>query len=76
MQWVHAVTINFVVTGNKIYPQLLKHYAFADGTQQSTFSDNEIYGGYGGIFKRGSLNDGVHIYENNTFNGMSGDMYS
>jgi len=71
----HAVTINFVVTGNKIYPQLLKHYAFADGTQQSTFSDNEIYGGYGGIFKRGSLNDGVHIYENNTFNGMSGDMY-
>jgi PKD repeat protein len=71
----HAVVINFVVTGNKIYPQLLKHYAFADGTQQSTFSDNNIYGGYGGIFKRGSLNDGVHIYENNTFNGMTGDMY-
>jgi PKD repeat protein len=71
----HAVAINFVVNGNKIYPQLPNHYAFADGTQQSTFSDNEIYGGYGGIFKRGGVNDGAHIYENNTFNGMSGDMY-
>ncbi len=71
----HAVVIDFVVTGNKIYPQLPNHYAFADGTQQSTFSSNLIYGGYGGIFKRGGVNDGVHIYENNTFNGMSGDMY-
>jgi PKD repeat protein len=76
--WVvdaHAVTINFVVTRNKIYPQLPYFYAFSDGTQQSTFSNNEIYGGYGGIFKRGGVNDGVHIYENNTFNGISGDMY-
>ncbi len=76
--WVvdaHAVTINFVVTGNKIYPQLPYFYAFSDGTQQSIFSDNEIYGGYGGIFKRGGVTGGVHIYENNTFNGISGDMY-
>ena len=76
--WVvdaHTVTINFVVTRNKIYPQLPYFYAFSDGTQQSTFSNNEIYGGYGGIFKRGGVNDGVHIYENNTFNGLSGDMY-
>ena len=42
--WVvdaHADTINFVVTRNKIYPQLdmqlLKYYAFADATQQSIF---------------------------------------
>lgn len=76
--WVvdaHAVTINFVVTGNKIYPQLPYFAAFSDGTLQSTFSNNEIFGGYGGIFKRGGVNNGVHIYENNIFNGMSGYMY-
>ncbi len=76
--WVvdaHAVTINFVVTGNKIYPQLPYFVAFSDGAQQSIFSNNEIIGGYGGIFKRGGVNDGVHIYENNTFKDMSGDMY-
>ena len=75
----HADTIDFVVTRNKIYPQLdmqlLKYYAFSDATQQSIFSNNEIIGGYGGIYKRGSINDGVHIIENNTFNGMSGEMY-
>ena len=76
--WVvdaHAVTINFVVTRNKIYPQLPYFYAFSDGTQQSTFSNNEVFCGYGVIFKRGGVTDGVHIYENNTFNGISGDMY-
>jgi len=76
--WVvdaHALTINFVVTGNKIYPQLPYFVAFSDGTQQSIFSDNEIFGGYGGVFKRGAVTDGVHIYENNTFNGIAGEMY-
>ena len=71
----HAVTINFVVTGNKIYPQLPGFFAFSDGTQQSTFSNNEVFGGYGGISRRDSVNDGVHIYENNKFNGISGNMY-
>ena len=76
--WVvdaHAVTIDFFVTRNKIYPQLPYFYAFSDGTQQSTFTNNEIYGGYGGIFKRGGVSDGVHIYENNTFNDMAGEIY-
>ncbi|AKB20051.1 MULTISPECIES: disaggregatase related repeat-containing protein [unclassified Methanosarcina] len=76
--WVidaHALTINFVVTGNKIYPQLPYFVAFSDGTQQSIFSDNEVFGGYGGIFKRGAVSDGVHICENNTFNGIAGEMY-
>jgi PKD repeat protein len=76
--WVvdaHAVTIDFFVTRNKIYPQLPYFYAFSDGTQQSTFTNNEIYGGYGGIFKRGGVSDGVHIYENNTFNNMAGEIY-
>jgi hypothetical protein len=90
----HADTINFVVTRNKIYPQIApdtpKYYAFADyrrtqelpyyfafsdGTQQSTFSNNEVFGGFGGIFERGAVGNGVHIYENNTFNGISGNMY-
>jgi uncharacterized membrane protein len=76
--WVvdaHALTINFVVTGNEIYPQLPYFMAFSDGTQQSIFSNNKIIGGYGGIFKRGAVCDGVHIYENNTFSGISGEMY-
>ncbi len=75
----HADTINFVVTRNKIYPQLdmqlLKYYAFSDATQQSIFTNNEIFGGYGGIYKRGGVNDGVHIVENNKFNGISGEIY-
>jgi PKD repeat protein len=68
----HADTINFVVTRNKIYPT---HYAFSDGTQQSIFSNNEVFGGFGGVYKRGSLLDGVHIYENNTLNNISRDTY-
>jgi uncharacterized membrane protein len=90
----HADTINFVVTGNKIYPQITSdtlyycelidyrwpqelpfYFAFSDGTQQSIFSNNEVFGGYGGIFERGAVGNGVHIYENNTFNGMLGNMY-
>ncbi len=90
----HADTINFVVTRNKIYPQISPdtlyyyaffdyryiqelpyYFAFSDGTQQSIFSNNEVFGGYGGIFKRGAVTDGVHIYENNTFNGILGNMY-
>jgi PKD repeat protein len=90
----HADTINFIVTRNKIYPQIAPdtpsyyaffdyrsiqtlpyYYAFSDGTQQSIFSNNEIFGGFGGIFKRGGVTDGVHIYENNKFNGISGNMY-
>jgi hypothetical protein len=71
----HAVAIDYVVTGNKIYPKLPYGFAFADGLQQSVFYGNEIFGGNGGIFKRGNLSDGVHIYENNTFNGLSGVMY-
>ncbi|MDD4521736.1 MAG: PKD domain-containing protein [Methanosarcina sp.] len=90
----HADTIDFVVTKNKIYPQITSdtlyycsfleyrspqelpfYFAFSDGTQQSIFSNNEVFGGYGGIFARGALSNGVHIYENNTFSGILGNMY-
>jgi hypothetical protein len=90
----HADTINFVVTRNKIYPQITPdtpkyyasadyrrtqelpyYFAFSDGTQQSSFFNNEVFGGFGGIFERGAVGNGAHIYENNTFNGISGNMY-
>ena len=90
----HADTINFVVTGNKIYPQVTPdtlyycelynyryiqelpyYFAFSDGTLQSVFSNNEVFGGFGGIFERGAVGNGVHVYENNTFNDMVGNMY-
>ncbi|MGB9930115.1 MAG: PKD domain-containing protein [Methanosarcina sp.] len=71
----HPVTIDYIVTGNKIYPQLPCHFAFSDGTLESTFSNNQIIGGFGGISRRGSVNNGVHIYEKNKFDGISGNMY-
>lgn len=70
----HPVTINYVVTGNKIYPQLPCHFAFSDGTQNSTFSNNEVIGGFWGISRRGSVNNGAHAYEKKV-NGISGNMY-
>ncbi|HEY3362532.1 MAG TPA: PKD domain-containing protein [Methanosarcina sp.] len=55
--------------------ELPYYFAFSDGTQQSTFSNNEVFGGFGGIFERGAVGNGVHVYENNKFNGISGNMY-
>ena len=55
--------------------ELPYYFAFSDGTQQSTFSNNEVFGGFGGIFGRGAVGNGIHIYENNTFNGISGNLY-
>ncbi|MDD4248127.1 MAG: right-handed parallel beta-helix repeat-containing protein, partial [Methanosarcina sp.] len=45
----HPVTINYIVTRNKIYPQLPYFFAFLDGTQYSEFTENEVYGGYGAV---------------------------
>jgi PKD repeat protein len=59
----------------RIRQDLPYYFAFSDGTQQSIFSNNEVFGGFGGIFERGAVGDGMHIYENNTFNGISGNMY-
>lgn len=53
----HPCTIDYTVTGNKIYPSVHLNapynatYAFGDGTQISIFSGNEIYGG-GGVMRR------------------------
>ena len=64
----HPVTISYTVTKNKIY---LKpdFYAFNDGAQQSVFSENEVYGGYGAILRRGNVNGGVHVVKDNYIEG-------
>ena len=66
----HPVTISYTVTKNIIH---LKEgfYAFNDGTQQSVFSGNEVYGGYGAVCGRGSVNGGVHVIKDNYIEGTS-----
>ena len=66
----HPVTIDYTVTKNKIYLKP-SFYAFSDGAQQSVFSENEVHGGYGAVFRRGSVNDGVHVIKNNYIDGTS-----
>lgn len=71
----HPVTINYIVTKNKIYPQFPYFFAFLDGAQYSEFSENEIYGGYGAVARRGSINDGIHIIKDNRVYGITGCTY-
>lgn len=71
----HPVTINYVVTKNKIYPQLPYFFAFLDGAQYSEFIGNEVYGGYGAVARRGSVNEGVHIIKDNIMEGIAGHTY-
>ena len=66
----HNVVINYTVTKNKVYPGT-SFYAFTDGSEQSIFSDNEVYGGYGAVIRRGSVNGGIHIIKNNYTEGNS-----
>jgi hypothetical protein len=60
----HPMTIDYLVTKNKIYPKPA-YIAFLDGTVQSEFSENEIYGGYGAVARRGNVNNGVHVIKDN-----------
>lgn len=62
----HPMTIDYTVTKNKIYPYPNSRWvAFYDGTLQSEFSENEVYGGYGAISRRGNVDDGVHEIKDN-----------
>lgn len=70
----HAIVINYTVTKNKIYPQP-GFYAFIDGSQQSIFSDNEVYGGSGAVVRRGSVVNGYHIIKNNITKSPAGYTY-
>ncbi|MCB5288278.1 MAG: hypothetical protein LHW64_10825, partial [Candidatus Cloacimonetes bacterium] len=66
----HPVTISCTVTKNKIYLKPT-FYAFNDGAQQSVFSENEVYGGYGAVIRRGSVNGGSHVIKDNYIDGTS-----
>ena len=69
----HAVTINYIVTKNKVYLKSNYTYAFsafADGTLQSVFSENEVYGG-GAVSRRGSIHGGTHVIKDNYIEGAS-----
>jgi uncharacterized membrane protein len=63
----HPMTIDYTVTGNIVYPKP-GFYAFYDGTLESVFSDNHVYGG-GGVKRRGSVDDGKHIIKDNYVKG-------
>ena len=60
----HACTIDMTVSGNTIYP-CYKDPAFADGARISTFENNKVYGGLAAVCRRGSVNDGTHIVQDN-----------
>ncbi|RPJ72948.1 MAG: hypothetical protein EHM20_13035 [Alphaproteobacteria bacterium] len=66
----HPTTINYIVTKNRIHPKP-GFIAFSDGTLQSTFSENEVYGGSGAVKRRGSVNNGVHVIEGNIIEGTT-----
>ncbi|AKB71733.1 hypothetical protein MSMAC_1843 [Methanosarcina mazei C16] len=70
----HPITINYVVTKNKI---TLKSdfYAFIDGSLQSEFSGNEIYGGRGAVVRRGSVNGVTRVIKDNYIEGSSSYTY-
>lgn len=60
----HACTIDMTVSGNIIYP-CYKDPAFADGARISTFENNKVYGGLAAVCRRGSVNNGINIIQNN-----------
>lgn len=59
----HEMTIDYTVKNNKIYVQD-GFAAFQDGTLNSVFIGNDIYGGRE-YRKRGNVNGGSHIIDNN-----------
>ena len=71
----HADTLSWTVTNNRIYPKLPYFFAISDGAQQSVISGNKIYGGYGGINVRGSVDNTVEIIKDNSFQDLKGCIY-
>jgi len=65
----HPMTIDYTVVSNDIYVGIdtnssYGEFAFADGTQRSTFANNTIYGG-GGVISRGGPLNCTHVISNN-----------
>jgi len=69
----HQCSIDYTITNNIIYcysDGTNQYAAFYDGTQQSTFSNNQVYGGVG-VRQRGVVPGGIHIISNNRVVGGS-----
>lgn len=66
----HTTSYDFTITDNYIYPRG-SYCAFADGSQKSTFTNNYVSGGYGGVTKRGSVSNGYHCVSDNVIEGGS-----
>jgi len=64
----HEATIDYLITNNIIYVHTVdnnQYAAFADGTQQSTFSNNYVYGGVAVRHRYGKVPGGIHVIANN-----------
>ena len=70
----HAMTIDYTVTNNKIYPKS-GNYAVSEAAQCLIFANNEIYGA-GGIRKRGNVPGNYSIISNNYHEGDGAFYYS
>ena len=57
----HPVTLDYLVTNNTIYAE--SNYAFSDGTIDSIFSNNIVYGN--AVYKRGNITNSKKIISNN-----------
>ena len=66
----HPIAIDWIVEYNEIKAQS-GYYALNDGALISTFSNNKVYGGYGAVIRRGSVNGGSHIIKDNVIEGTS-----
>jgi len=76
----HPATIDYTITGNKIFPglNLDSPYdgtcAFADGTANSTFSNNIVFGG-GGVMRRTGAPYSRTLIENNIVENTRGTSF-
>jgi len=66
----HPIAIDWIVEQNEIKVQP-GFYALNDGALISTFSNNNVYGGYGAVIRRGSVNGGLHVIKDNVIEGTS-----
>lgn len=74
----HPMTIDYTITGNKIYPGLHLDspydgtYAFDDATTDSIFSNNIVFGG-GGVLRRPGAPYSRTLIENNIIENTRGN---
>jgi len=76
----HTLVINYRVVNNTFHLKKTAvvgfPFAFLDGTLHSVFSNNEIFGSYGGIALRDTTFTGaVHIIENNVMQYSTGPLF-